>query len=128
MKARAWFLLGACLGGLAVLFCGPPSPESIAAAQQNDAAAQPKVLYGRTVLDFGRGDTYVRKTVELPPNCFADQPAIVVSESGSAGTWIVVKAEDIQQNSFAVAGLRYAAGSNKPYHAQIAWVAVGKAP
>lgn len=90
------------------------------------AAPQPTVIYGRATLDFDKAETFEKQRIEWPEGTFAETPAVVVSESGSSGSWVFVKAEELKGDGFTIACVRDPAGKNAVYHAQVAWVAVGK--
>jgi hypothetical protein len=53
-------------------------------------------------------------------------PRICQSESGNAGTWTLVKAEEIQANRFKIAAIRHNTSLGIPYTARVAWAAIGK--
>lgn len=85
-----------------------------------------KVVAGRIALHFDKGKTEVTKRISLPEDVFAERPSVVVSESSSAGTWVIVKAQEFKDDGFTIAALRYTGSKSVVCDAVVAWIAVGR--
>jgi hypothetical protein len=77
-------------------------------------------------LVFKKGQGYAGVVVGYDGSAFDGLPTILVAESGNAGTWTLVKAEEIQPNRFKVAAIRHDTSLAIHYTARVAWAAIGK--